>query len=211
MEKKLYVVKFNTGAYYSGMNGCSNKLHKAQVYTSVPYAHEAGKKFLDRHPQFIGYKLVEIEMHEKEVIDRDKVSDILIPSKEEWLEYKTINLVPTQGSSFWLRTRDLHQAIAYYVNHSGDISYYDLYYSENGVRPLFRVSGQSLTVGQKVWIGNVICTAVANDLALSDSVVCEQRRDESDAVWEESDLYRFLHSDAFKSLIWEADYNESKN
>lgn len=40
-DKKLIVIKFNTGAYWCGLNQIDTQLRKALIYTDVKRAREA--------------------------------------------------------------------------------------------------------------------------------------------------------------------------
>ena len=45
-DKQLYVIMFNTGTYWCGLNTVSSQLRKANVFTSVKKAMEAGERAL---------------------------------------------------------------------------------------------------------------------------------------------------------------------
>ena len=69
-EKKLHVVKFNNGLYWCGYNTADKQIRKAKIYTSIKYAQEAGLDCLSRRKAInltaVGFKVVEVELKEKE-------------------------------------------------------------------------------------------------------------------------------------------------
>ena len=68
-DKKLIVIKFNTGAYWCGLNKLDMQLRKALIYTDIKRAREVADSCLQdfktfRNPYITSYKLVEVKMHE---------------------------------------------------------------------------------------------------------------------------------------------------
>lgn len=58
-EKKLYVIKFGDGSYYTGFKGTSRQLRHAKIYVSLKYIKEAIK--------YNGYedcKIIEVDIKE---------------------------------------------------------------------------------------------------------------------------------------------------
>ena len=68
-DKKLIVIKFNTGAYWCSLNKTDTQLRKALIYTDVKKAREAADRCIKdstsfRHPSITSYKLVEVKIYE---------------------------------------------------------------------------------------------------------------------------------------------------
>lgn len=71
------------------------------------------------------------------------------------------------------------------------------------VRPAFRLKkGTFDGSGGKVRIGDLLCTVINPELALSDTNLCLRRFDLESNEWESSELYRWLHSEACVNMIW---------
>ena len=58
-EKKLYVIKFSDGSYYTGFNGTSQQLRHAKIYVSLKYLKETAE-----WKGFEGYKIIEVDIKE---------------------------------------------------------------------------------------------------------------------------------------------------
>lgn len=77
-NKKMYVIKFNNGLYWCGYNTADKQIRKARIYNSIKYAREAGLDCINRRqyartfnfmPETDGFKIVEVELKEKEVVE----------------------------------------------------------------------------------------------------------------------------------------------
>ena len=58
-EKKLYVIKFGDGSYYTGFNGTSKQLRQAKIYVSLKHIKGAIK-----YKGYEDYKIIEVEIKE---------------------------------------------------------------------------------------------------------------------------------------------------
>lgn len=74
--KKLYVIRFNTGVYWCGLNTVSSQLRKAKIYTSIKMADDAALDALKRydfvkildtkeHLKATEYNICEVELNIK--------------------------------------------------------------------------------------------------------------------------------------------------
>lgn len=73
-DKKLIVIKFNTGAYWCGLGKTDMQLRNALIYTDEKMAKKAAEGCIKkstpfRHPLITSYKLVEVKMYEVEEIE----------------------------------------------------------------------------------------------------------------------------------------------
>lgn len=57
--KKLYVIKFSDGSYYTGFNGTSKQLRQAKIYVSLKHLKEAVKR-----NRYEDYKVIEVDIKE---------------------------------------------------------------------------------------------------------------------------------------------------
>ena len=58
-EKKLYVIKFSDGSYYTGFNGASKQLRHAKTYVSLKYLKETAE-----WKGYEDYKIIEVDIKE---------------------------------------------------------------------------------------------------------------------------------------------------
>ncbi len=135
--------------------------------------------------------------------DLDEVEEITLLSAEEWEEVKKIKNVPQFTGWWWLRSPGYYSTGAADVDYDGGISSYDdrVNYSDVCVRPAFRCLGFPPIVGEKVFVGNTLCTVIDADYALSDNAICQHRFDSESNDFEKSEIKAFLNSDKFKEML----------
>lgn len=62
-SENLYVVQFNDGSYWCGLNTFDPQIRKAKIFKSLKYAKEAGERFRSEFDGKNSYKILEIEIN----------------------------------------------------------------------------------------------------------------------------------------------------
>ena len=71
--QKIYVIKFNNGEYWCGMNKTSPQLRHSSMYTSLPHAKEAAESYLKKHSAeskgITSYEVIQLEITQLKMPD----------------------------------------------------------------------------------------------------------------------------------------------
>lgn len=138
-------------------------------------------------------------------INYKAIKEVSIPSIKEWDEWSNKFSLPIRsGNAWWVREMYDKDNFHYLINTDGSVAY-DIIRLEYGIRPIF-IFKESYTnyyveIGQKVLVGNVLCTLVTPSIAIADYVVDCQGFDEEVSDYEKSWLKRFLDSADFWNQI----------
>lgn len=109
---------------------------------------------------------------------------------------------------WWLRTPSTFGRV-YQVSHAGRIG--EIGYDVNkscGVRPAFMTPPLNRKVGDKVFINDLLCTVVGENLVLADTIIIKSKFknmklpfDDHSNEWAESDLKALVESDEFAECV----------
>ncbi len=132
----------------------------------------------------------------------DEVEEIILLSIEEWEKAKKIPTVPDHTSRWWLRSPGENSDCACYIDYFGYVyGYCNTDLTVIGVRPTFKIPGLSFNVGEKIFVGNTLCTVIYSEYILSDSIICKHRFDENTNDYNKSEIKKFINSDEFKKML----------
>ncbi len=107
----------------------------------------------------------------------DEVSEITSLTAEEWVEARDVRGVQKDTSS-WSLDSSYNYFYEYFVYSEGTVGHVFRGGNRNfGLRPAFRFSDLKAEVGEKIFVGNTICTVIGRNVALSDIVFHRRKYD----------------------------------
>ena len=127
-----------------------------------------------------------------------------IPEKGEWIGYlEKIPNIPVHTGDFLLKPdeEDQKKFSVPVVTRGGEIFNYYLR-AEFGIRPIctFKYLGKKFEPGEKVFVGNVLCTALEGNKVMSDLIVSFSNYGNI-SDYNESDIKKLLDSDEFAEVF----------
>lgn len=147
-------------------------------------------------------------MKEKKVLqfERTDVVDVDLLTRTQYEKYK--HLIPGTTAWWWLKTPSESGNTVAYVGANREVNNSIPTASHGGIRPVFYLndvlSGDTVSVCDTVYVGDVPCTIVDTNCAVSNKVVAYRAFDSSVVSalsWEDCELREYMHSPEFLSHI----------
>lgn len=134
---------------------------------------------------------------------REDILQIRLLSADEY--EKCMDFVPKSDSWWWLLPHDelKDDDLVVFVGANNKVCYFGSVVddADGGIRPVFIIGNLCTAIGEKIVVGNILCTVIGDNTALSDMIVDRDWFDRKSSNWETSSLKDFIESDDFLYLI----------
>ena len=129
-----------------------------------------------------------------------QIEEVTLLSSEDWKHAREV--APIYTGTWWLRDPDEDDYLVYAVANGGVVDCWGFPpRTLLGVRPAFIVKNTGLKRGDKLLVGNTVCTILKDDLVLSDTVIALHKFDRRTNNYDKSEIKQYINSDEFKARL----------